>query len=146
MKRWPCIFPRTCQGSLQFGVKSQGPCTSCDTHLCLAGMPFAARTWPTSLWEWGWEKLTQPGWRWSASSLNYHSTASPAPLIDQAAPDEIYFHHSPSSTDPLSVYLHTTRVTMATMVWRVCTGGWDREREIKSHQWVMLAIPETSSL
>lgn len=95
-------------------------------------MPFAARTWPTSLWEWGWEKLTQPGWRWSASSLNYHSMASPAPLINQAAPDEIYFHHSPSSTEPLSVYLHTTRVTMATMVWRVCTGGWDREGNKKS--------------
>lgn len=42
--------------------------------------------------------------------------ASPAPLINQDAPDEIYFHHSPSSTDPLSVYLHTTSVTMATMV------------------------------
>lgn len=129
-------FLMTCWGNLQFSVKSQGLYTSCDTHLCLAGMPFAARTWPSSLWEWGWEKLTQSGWRRNASSLNYHFMAKPAPLINQAAPGELCFHHSPTSTDPLSVYLDTGSVTMATMVWKVHIGGWDREREIKSHQWV----------
>lgn len=129
-------FLRICWGKLQFGVNSQGPYTSYDTHLCLAGMPFAARTWPTSLWEWGWEKLTQPGWRQNASSLNYHFMTSPAPLINQTAPGERCFHHSPTSTDPLSVYLDTGGVTVATMVWKVHNGGWDREREIRSHQWV----------
>ncbi len=140
-------FLRICWGKLQFGVNSQGSYTSCDTHLCLAGMPFAARTWPTSLWEQGWEKLTQPGWRQNASSLNYHFMASPAPLINYTTPGERYFHHSPTSTDSVSVYLDAGVSPWQQWCEKSITEG-ETERgklEVIS-AWVTPAVPETSSL